>query len=102
MCSVAKDAALAMITGLHQAELFTRRHDFLEGRREPLLVYAPDEAGSRISVNQLLQAAHPIARNIGKDFVRQCADLSAGSSGQPVIEDSRFVRAGDVALQQYR
>src|SRR5213079_684468 len=89
--AVAKDASLRMIAGLDQFEDFADRKYLASAMSKSSQVSARNQRGTRISSNQFLNRANPVAGDRREDLFGDRKDLPASFAGKAKIKDPSFM-----------
>ena len=101
MHSIAENAALRMVAGLDQSQLFAGRQDFASAMSKSPQVDVRDQRCSRIPADQFLDHTNAVADNCREDFFGDGKYLAARFVWETEIKDSGFMPAGRVPLQNY-
>src|SRR5438876_10384170 len=99
MSTIAKNAALAMITGLDQSQNLLLRQHCVSDIPEAIQVCLRNQGCALIESDQFFQCPHAIPDYDREDFLGYREDLASLCAWKVVVEDSYFFPSRNVPLQ---
>src|SRR5262245_33733019 len=102
MHAVAEDATFCVVARFDELQLVPNGQDFVFPAFQPPEIFFGHEAGAFIVPDQFRNGGAAVASDDREYLLGDGEDVASQLVGEPVIEDAYFMRAGCVALSQYR